>query len=93
MRRNLRMAVVISLVLGPSGVALADLESDFKDAVSKEGCESIPYSDLRGNCTSQQTGVTDWCKNSSRPVTCGSESITRDLKKKVEVSNKNVDNL
>ncbi len=92
MKRNVKMMIVVALVFGAS-VALADKLSDFKDAASKTGCESIPYSDLRSTCDSGGSGVTDWCKNSSRSVNCGSDSITRDLKNKIEQAKKNVENL
>jgi hypothetical protein len=83
MKRNVKMMVVATLVLGAS-VAVADKLSDFKEAVGKEGCESIPYSDLKGNCSSEQSYVHDFCDGSKGPVSCGSESITRQLKGNIE---------
>jgi len=92
MRRNVKMIIALPFVLGAS-VALADKLSDFKDAVSTDYCESIPYSDLRRDRNNGGSGVTDWCKNPSQPVSCGSDAITRDFKDKIEKARKNVDNL
>jgi hypothetical protein len=50
--------------------AHADKLDDFKDAVTRKGCDSIPYSDLRNNCRSQQSDVHPWCDGSRGPVSC-----------------------
>ena len=55
-----------------SSTARADKLDDFKDAVTREGCDSIPYSDLRGSCRSQQSDVHPWCDGSRGPVSCDS---------------------
>ena len=57
---NVKMTILLTLALGAS-VASADKLADFKDAVAKTGCESIPYSDYRSSCQSQQSQVHDWC--------------------------------
>lgn len=80
---NMKTVFVATLALGVS-LASADKLSDFKDAVAKKGCESIPYSDYRGSCQSQQSQVHDWCDGSKGPVSCGSENITRQAKDNVE---------
>jgi len=85
------MLGVIFLII--TSRALADKLSDFKDAVSKTGCESIPYSDLQSDCKSQQSNVHDYCDGGKGPVTCGSESITRQLKDNIENEKKNVEAL
>lgn len=92
MKRVLTCAAVGLLALGAS-VAIADKLSDFRDAVTKEGCESIPYSDLRGNCTSQQSYVHDWCDGNRGPVTCDSENVTRELKANLERERKKLETL
>jgi hypothetical protein len=50
--------------------AHADKLDDFKDAVTRDGCDSIPYSDLRSSCRSQQSDVHPWCDGSRGPVSC-----------------------
>lgn len=74
-------------------MAIADKESDFRDAVGKEGCESIPYDDLKGTCKTQQSYVHDFCDGNRGPVTCRSESITRDLKDNVDREQQGVEAL
>lgn len=73
--------------------ARADKLSDFKDAVGNKGCDSIPYSDLRSTCKSQQSEVHDYCDGKRGPVTCGSARITRDLKENIEKKKKDVESL
>lgn len=65
-----RSVWVVIGVLACSGVVAAATVDEFKEAVNKEGCESIPYSSLRSTCTSKSTEVTNWCKNSSKPISC-----------------------
>jgi CDGSH-type Zn-finger protein len=66
-------AITPLLVLATlSSTALADKLDDFKDAVTRDGCDSIPYSDLRSSCRSQQSDVHPWCDGSRGPVTCDS---------------------
>lgn len=89
---HVKIVVVATLALGVS-VAVADRLSDFKDAVGKDGCDSIVYSDLKSNCTSEQSYVHDYCDGSKGPVTCGSENITRQLKSNIEKEKKNIDDL
>lgn len=53
-----------------SGLALAGIADDFKDASNRDGCEAIPYSSERSTCNSLGRDVDDWCKNSSRKWSC-----------------------
>jgi hypothetical protein len=77
--------VVPLVVMGGLGVALADKLSDFKEAAGNEGCASIPYSDYRSTCESQQSPVHDWCDGGHGAVSCpGGESGTRQLKEAVD---------
>jgi peptidoglycan hydrolase CwlO-like protein len=89
---NVKMTILVTLALGAS-VASADKLSDFKDAVAKKGCESIPYSDYRSSCQSQQSQVHDWCDGSRGPVTCGSENVTRQVKDNLEKERRAVQEL
>jgi hypothetical protein len=82
MKLNVRI-LAVTLALG-SSVAVADKLSDFKEAVGTVGCDSVPYSDLRSNCKSEQSTVHEWCDGARGPVTCGSEGITRQLKDNIE---------
>jgi hypothetical protein len=90
------MIIIATFALGVS-VVFADKLSDFKDAVNAakdgKGCESIPYSDLRSNCTSEGSHVHEWCDGSRGPITCGSEELTRQAKSAVEKEKKNVEEL
>lgn len=88
-RTCLRILVVLLAVGGR--VALADKLSDFQEAVKNEGCKSVPYSDYRSTCESQQSRVHEWCDGSRGPVTCGSEGITRQLKESVDKAKRDVD--
>jgi CDGSH-type Zn-finger protein len=54
--------------------ARADKLDDFKDAVTRDGCDSIPYTDLRNHCRSQQSDVHPWCDGSRGPVSCDGTS-------------------
>jgi hypothetical protein len=92
MTRNAKLVFVATLALGVTA-ALADKLSDFKDAVSRSGCESIPYSDLQSTCKSQQSNVHDYCDGKRGPVSCGSESITRQLKDSIEKEKKAIETL
>lgn len=59
--------------------ASADKLDDFREAVNNTGCNSIPYSDLRSTCRSQQEDVHPWCDGDRGPVKCDING-TRDLK-------------
>jgi len=83
MKRNVKMIIAATFALGVS-VALADKLSDFRDAVGKTGCDSIPYGDLQSNCSSEQSRVHEYCDGSRGPVSCGSENITRQLKENLD---------
>jgi hypothetical protein len=77
--------IVPFVLLGGLGVALADKLSDFKEAAGNDGCASIPYSDYRSTCESQQSPVHDWCDGGRGPVSCaGGESGTRQVKDAVD---------
>lgn len=83
MNRTLLILGAASFVLGIS-VAIADKLSDFQTAVGNDGCDSIPYGDLRTTCGQQQQYVHPYCDGANGPVTCGSERETRDLKDQLE---------
>jgi peptidoglycan hydrolase CwlO-like protein len=98
---GLKLVIVAIFGLGES-VAFADKLSDFEEAVKvveskprgKAGCKSIPYSDYRSSCESEGSRVHEWCDGGSRgPVTCGSESITRQVKFNVEKETKSLEAL
>lgn len=89
---NVKLTILVTLALGAS-VASADKLSDFKDAVAKKGCESIPYSDYRSSCQSQQSQVHDWCDGARGPVTCGNENITRQVKDNLEKERRTIQDL
>ena len=86
------IVVIITLAVGAS-IAVADKLSDFKDAASKAGCDSIPYGDLRSDCKSEGGRVHEYCDGSRGPVSCGSASITRDLKDALEREKRAVEEL
>jgi len=87
--RTIPLTFLAMLAIG-STVATADKLSDFQEAVKNKGCESIPYSDYKSTCRSQQAPVHEWCDGSRGPVSCGSESITRQLKDAVEKAKRDV---
>ena len=77
MTRILSQIIGVLFVLA-GHVANADKLSDFQEAVKNEGCNSIPYSDYRSTCQSQQSSVHEWCDGGRGPVSCsGGESLTR----------------
>jgi hypothetical protein len=88
--RHMLVLVVTSLLLCRS--ARADKLDDFKEAVSKVGCESIPYGDLRENCKDQQGYVHDWCDGAKGPVRC-EVNVTRDLLSSLDKEQRNLDAL
>lgn len=55
-----------------AGVALADTLSDFQKAVAEEGCASIPYTSLRGECNASQAKVNEYCKGGMGEISCKS---------------------
>lgn len=61
---------VLTGVLVLSGVVAAATLNDFKEAVGKESCESIPYESIRRTCNDKGREVDDWCKRSDRKVSC-----------------------
>ena len=90
-----KLIIIATFVLGVFGM-FPDKLSDFKDAVraarNREGCTSIPYSDLRSNCDSQDREVDDWCEGRKGPASCD-EGRTRDAKNAVEREKRNVQEL
>jgi chromosome segregation ATPase len=68
MKHVSRWVVVGGMLIG--GIALAASLSDFKDAVGKEGCDSIPYDGIRSTCKGRSADVDDWCKRSDRKISC-----------------------
>ena len=54
---SVKVSALLVLLLSWSSSARADKLQDFKEAVAGEGCERIPYADLRSNCKSQQSDV------------------------------------
>ncbi len=82
-----------SIVLLAASTVRADKLSDFKDAVGRDGCESIPYSDLKGTCKDQQSYVHDYCDGGKGPVSCGSPAITRQLKDTLDKEQRNYQSL
>jgi hypothetical protein len=71
--------VMVGLLMLVSSTATADKLDDFRRAKSEKGCKSIPYSDMQGNCATQQDPVHEWCDGKKGPVTCGREGMSRDL--------------
>jgi hypothetical protein len=55
--RKVSLLCVAALTLLWAHVAPAQTLDDFKEAVGKDGCDSIPYSDLRGTCNDKQGSV------------------------------------
>jgi hypothetical protein len=53
------------------GLAWAGKLEDFRDTSNAAGCNSIPYSDLRNTCRSQQE-VHPWCDGARGPTSCKS---------------------
>lgn len=68
MKRTFWNVLIGSLVL--SGTVAAATLNDWKDAASREGCESIPYESIRSTCMYKGREVDDWCKSSSRKISC-----------------------
>lgn len=85
------IVIAFFTVVALGGSALGDKLSDFQEAVKNEGCNSIPYSDYKSTCQSQQSPIHEWCDGSRGPVSCGSESITRQLKDAVEKAKRDVE--
>ena len=77
MRRNGLLIAVLLVTLG--SLAWADKLDDFKEAVKHDGCRSIPYSDQRNICTTQQSDVHSWCDGHRGVVKCD-DGATRKLK-------------
>lgn len=91
-----KLIIVATFALGVS-VVFADKLSDFRDAVKAgrdgKGCESIPYSDLRSNCKTEDSNVDEWCEGKRGPTTCVSEDLTRKAKWAVEKAKRDVEEL
>lgn len=76
--------------LALSGAVAAATLEDFKEAVSKQGCESIPYESIRYDCDDRD--VNEWCKNSSRKISCDGLD-PRSIKTKIDNVNQKIANL
>ena len=63
-----RVACCFALVV--PAFAAADKLDDFEEAVRNQGYDSIPYSDPRSGCRSQQSEVHPWCDEERGPVSC-----------------------
>ena len=70
----------------------ADKLDDFKNAVGKSGCESIPYSDLSSNCSSQGKDMHPWCDGKQGPVACD-RGVSYKLKQDLETERRKYDDL
>lgn len=87
-----KIVLITMLSLLAESGARADKLDDFKEAVTKVGCETIPYSDHQSDCKSQQSSVDDWCKGGRGPVSCA-VNVTYDLKTQLINEHKNLDAL
>lgn len=67
--KNLSWCVVIGSLTLSGAVAASPLD-DFKEAAGRQFCSSIPYEGLRRTCIDKGREVDDWCKSSSRKITC-----------------------
>jgi chromosome segregation ATPase len=56
------MFVTLCGSLGFASAALAGVADDFRDASTRKGCGSIPYSSERSECETRQQQVNYWCK-------------------------------
>jgi hypothetical protein len=86
------LALQVVLLILCCKVAWADKLQDFKDAVSKTGCDGIPYTDQRTNCSSQQSDVHSWCDGERGPVSC-EVGVTRNILQNFISEQKNNDGL
>jgi len=61
----------IGTLMVSMGVAFAYTATvdEYKEAVNHKGCDSIPYSDLRGECKSKAAERDEWCKSKGK-FTC-----------------------
>ena len=79
MRNSYILTSTILLLLSGGTAAHADKLDDFKEAAANSGCNSIPYTDLRRNCRSQQSEVHPWCDGGRGPVSCAT-GVTAQLR-------------
>jgi hypothetical protein len=86
------LASLAALLLVCTSTAWADKLDDFKEAENKTGCDSIPYSDQRGNCKSEQDYVHPWCDGEKGPITC-EVGVTRDLQSKLDAERRKSEEL
>lgn len=87
--RNVVMLVVVSFT-SFGRVAMADLKQDFEQAKSQNGCDSIPYANLRSRCRDSQRDVEQYCKTDK--VSCKGLDI-EPLENTIEGMKKKVDSL
>lgn len=75
MTRTFAQIIIAAFALGvlPASMHLAhaDKLSDFQEAVKNKGCDSIPYSDYRSTCSSQQSYVHEWSQGRRREGQAG----------------------
>jgi hypothetical protein len=81
-RRIVRQTLMALLIA--ASPALADKLDDFRDAVTGDGCDSLPYSDLRNTCRSQQSEVHPWCDGARGPINCTAGVRTDDIKRQLD---------
>lgn len=91
MRKPIRCVLAAGFLLICS-TALADKIDDFREAVGRKGCDSIPYTDTRNHCRSQQSDVHPWCDGARGPVSCD-PGVTRKLKGQLESEKRNLDTI
>jgi hypothetical protein len=81
----------VSAVLGIAVAGAASL-GDFREAESKVGCESIPYSSTRDTCKSKSTAVEEYCKGGRGKWSC--DDLNPDgLRRQIENVRKKVEEL
>lgn len=87
-----RLWLVTCALVSFATMARADKVDDFKDAVSKEGCESIPYGDLQSNCKSQQSDVHSWCDGGRGDTRCV-KGVTNKIQAQISTEQRNLNEL
>src|SRR5437588_5617704 len=80
-----RYGALVAMLLCAS-VAAADKVDDFRDTVSRRGCDSIRYG------RSQPIDVRPWCDGSRAPVTCDSNG-TRNMQASISREQRGLDTL
>jgi hypothetical protein len=86
------LALLALLLLLGEPTAWASTLDDFKEAAGKTGCESIPYTDQRSTCGSQQSDVHSYCDGERGPVSC-ELGVTQNLTSQLVREHKDNDEL